>query len=133
MDLNAFDGVPHGEMLWKLKVYSLSETFVDAIGLMREGTQARVITQDGETEFVDIMTDVLQGDKLASYLFAIILEYALRMAIGGKEKEIRFKLDRRRSRSMNQCSWLTKTLLTTMATISEEMDPSQNMLRNTEL
>ena len=116
-----------------MKFYSLSETFVDAIGLMREGTQARVITQDGETEFVNIMTDVLQGDKLASYLFAIILEYALRLAIGGKEKEIRFKLDRRRSRSMNQCSWLTKTLLTTMATISEEMDPSQNMLRNTEL
>ena len=89
-------------MLQELKVYAIYEKFVDAIGFMREGTQARVITPDGETKFVNIMTGVLRGDTLASYLFAIILNYKLKMAIGGKEKEIGFKLDRTRSRSMKQ-------------------------------
>ena len=89
-------------MLQKLKFYAISEKFVDAIGFMGEGTQARVITPDGETKLVNIMTGVLRGDTLASYLFAIILDYTLKMAIGGKEKEIGFKLDRTRSRSMKQ-------------------------------
>ena len=55
---------------------------------MYEGTQARVITPDGEKSFFSILAGVLLWDTLAPYPFAIILDYAMRKAIGGKEEEL---------------------------------------------
>ena len=62
-------------MLKILKAYEIPVRLISAIGLMYEGTQARVITPDGETEFFSILARVLQGDTLAPYLFAITLDY----------------------------------------------------------
>ena len=107
-----------------LKTYGIPEEFVNVIGLMQEGIQARVFTLDGETELFNTMAGVLQGGKHAPYLFAVTLDYALRMAIGGKEEETGFKLHRRRSR---------RYFADDIAAISEEMDQVQIMLRNIEL
>lgn len=116
---------------FKRKGNGIPEKFVNAIGLMREGTLARVIRPDSETNFFNIMAGVLQGDILASYLFAIVLDYALRIAIGGKEKEIGLKLDRRKSRRYEPVI-LTDTDFV-IAIMSEEMDRAQNIWRNIEL
>ena len=116
---------------FKRKGNGILEKFVNAIGLMREGTLARVIRPDSETNFFNIMAGVLQGDILASYLFAIVLDYALRIAIGGKEKEIGLKLDRRKSRRYEPVI-LTDTDFV-IAIMSEEMDRAQNIWRNIEL
>ena len=62
---------------------------------MYQNTRARVITPDGNTEFFIIHTGVLQGDKLAPYLFAIVLDYAMRQALEGKEEELGFPIERR--------------------------------------
>ena len=59
---------------------------------------AKVISPDGETELFEILAGVLQGDTLAPYLFVIALDYALRMAIDGKEEQLGFQLTRRQSR-----------------------------------
>ena len=38
-------------------------------------------TPDGETKEFKISKGVLQGDKLAPFLFVIVLDYAMRMAL----------------------------------------------------
>ena len=45
---------------------------------MYENTRAKVISPDGETEMFEIKAGVLQGDTLAPYLFAIVLDYVMR-------------------------------------------------------
>ena len=40
-----------------------------------------VRTNDGDTDFFDLIAGVLQVDTLAKYLFIICLEYVLRMSI----------------------------------------------------
>ena len=74
----AFDSVHRVKMLKILKAYGIPDRLISAIGLMYEGTQARVITPDGEREFFSILAGVLLGDTLVPYLFAIILNYAMR-------------------------------------------------------
>ena len=57
-----------------------------------------MITPDGETDFFEIKAGVLQGDTLAPYLFAIVLDYVLRKTFTGKEEELGFTLQRKRRR-----------------------------------
>jgi hypothetical protein len=45
-------------------------------------------TPDGDTETFEILAEVLQGDTLAPFLFIIVLVYALRKAISGREDEL---------------------------------------------
>ena len=97
---------------------------------MYEGTQARVITPDGETEFFSILAGVLHGDTLAPYLFAIIFDYVVRKAIGGKEEELGFTLHHRRSRRHEPVIMTDTDFADHIATISEEMEQAQNMLTN---
>jgi len=43
---------------------------------------------NGETDVFDIAAGVVQGDTLAPFLFIIVLDYALRKAIDGREEEL---------------------------------------------
>ena len=52
---------------------------------------------DGDTDFFDIVTDVLQGGALASHLFIICLDYVLQMSLD-LMKENGFTLKKARSR-----------------------------------
>ena len=94
----AFDTIHRGKMLKILKAYGIPDLIVEAIGKMYENTRAKVISPDGETDLFDNLAGVLQGDTLAPYLFVIVLDYALRMAIDGKEEALGFHLERRKSR-----------------------------------
>ncbi len=58
---------------------------------------AKVISPDGETEPFQILARVLQGDTLAPYLFVIVLDYAFRTAIDGREEELGFQLEGERA------------------------------------
>ena len=116
-----------------LKTYGIPDRLISAIGLMYEGTQARVITPDGETEFFSILAAVLQGDTLAPYLFEIILDYAMRKAIGGNEEELGFTLHYRRSRRHEPVILTDTDFADDIVTISEEMEQAQNMLSNIEI
>ena len=57
----------------------------------------KVHSLDGDTDYFDIIADVLQGEKLAPYLFIIFLDYVLRTSID-LMKENGFKLTKERSR-----------------------------------
>ena len=65
---------------------------------MYSKTRAKVITTDGETDWFDIIEGVLQGDTLAPFLFMIVLGYAPRQIISGREEELGFRITQRKSR-----------------------------------
>ena len=58
----------------------------------------QVLSPDGKTDLFDILMGVLQGDTLAPFLFVIVLDYAMRKAIDGKEEALGFTITPRRSR-----------------------------------
>ena len=43
----------------------------------------------------------MQGDSLSPFLFVIVLDYAMRQAIEGKEEELSFTLHRSQSRRVH--------------------------------
>ena len=51
-----------------LKAYGVPPNLLRAIGTMYEGTRARVVTPDGDSEEFDILAGVLQGDSLPPFL-----------------------------------------------------------------
>ena len=64
---------------------------------MYKNVFAEVLTPDGETAWFQLLADVLQGDTLAPFLFIIVLDYALRKAISGREVELGFTIKPRKS------------------------------------
>ena len=80
-----------------LQAYGLpKETFV-AITILYGNTKVKVRSPDGDTEYFDIVAEVLQGDTLAPYLFIICLDYVLRTSTD-KIRENGFELTKKRSR-----------------------------------
>ena len=94
----AFDTIHRGKMLAILKAYGIPDEFVTAISIMYEDTTAKVITPDGETETLNILAGVLHGDTLAPYLFVIVINYIMRIALLGREDNLGFQLRKRKIR-----------------------------------
>ena len=65
---------------------------------MYTDVKARIISPDGDADYFNIIAGVLQGDTLAPYLVVIVLDYALRRAVSGRETELGFTLVKRQSR-----------------------------------
>ena len=65
--------------------------------MLYRNTKVKVRSPDGDTDYFDIIADVLQGDTLAPYFFIVYLDYVLRTSID-KMKENGFKLKKERSR-----------------------------------
>ena len=93
----AFDYIHKGKMEQILLVYGLPKETVAAIMILYRNIKMKVRSLDGDTDYIDIVAGVLQGDTLASYLFIICLDYVLRTSID-KIKENGFKLTKKRSR-----------------------------------
>jgi hypothetical protein len=128
----AFDTIHRGKMLKILNAYGIPNQIVSAIGMMYESTMARVISPDGETDLFEIAAGVLQGDTLAPYLFVIVLDYALRIAIEGKEEELGFHLERRRSRRVGPEVLTDLDFADDIALISGEIQQAQELLQRVE-
>ena len=60
-----------------LLAYGIPKKIVDAIRELYDDTRARIISPDGETEEFEIFAGLLQGNTLAPYLFALVLDYAM--------------------------------------------------------
>ena len=128
----AFDTIHRGKMLKILKAYGIPEQIVNAIGGMYTNTRAKVITPDGETELFKILAGVLQGDTLAPYLFVVVLDYALRMAIDGREEDLGFQLEKRRSRRIGPDVITDLDFADDIALLSEEIEQAQELLSRVE-
>ena len=95
---------------------------------MYTNTRAKVISPDGETEDFEITAGVLQGDTLAPFLFVIVLDYALRKAIGGKEDELGFTLKPRKSRRHPKIVLPDLDFADDIALLSDEINKAQERL-----
>ncbi|KAI8477689.1 Exportin-5 [Branchiostoma belcheri] len=115
-----------------LKAYGIPEQIVHAIGSLYEGTMAKVVTPDGDTRPFEIQAGVLQGDTLAPYLFVLVLDYALRVAIEGREEELGFQLVKRRSRRIGPKVVTDLDFADDIALLSVELHQAQQLLRNVE-
>ena len=93
----AFDSIHRGKMEQILLAYGLPKETVVAIMMLYRNTKLKVRSPDGDTDYFDIVSGVLQGDPLAPYLFRISLDYVLRTSID-KIKENGFKLTKERNR-----------------------------------
>jgi len=89
----AFDTIHRGRMIEILRAYGVPNKLVEAIETTYSETWAKVRTADGVT-----LAGVLQGDTLAPFIFIVVLDYALRKAIEGREEELGFTLEKRASR-----------------------------------
>ena len=58
-----------------LLALGLPKETVAAIMILYKNTKVKVHSQDGDTEYFDIVAGVIQGDTLAPYLFLICLDY----------------------------------------------------------
>ena len=68
------------------------------MGVIYNLLRAKVFSPDRDTDYFKIMSGVMQGDTPAPFLFFIVLGYALKRAINGKETELGFTLHKRRGR-----------------------------------
>ena len=93
----AFDSIHRGKMEQILLAYGLPKETLAAITILYRNTKLKVRSLDGDTECFNLVARVLQGDKLAPYLFIICLDYVLRISID-KIRENSFELTKKRSR-----------------------------------
>ena len=93
----AFDFIHRRKMEQILLAYSLPKETVTAKMTLYRNRKVKVCSPDGDTDYLDIVAGVLQGDTLAPYLFTICLDYVLRTSID-KMKNNSFKLTKERSR-----------------------------------
>ena len=75
---------------------------------------------------------VLQGDTLASFLFVIVLDYALRKAIEGKEETYGFTIETRKSRRVTARTITDLDFADDIALISDLVEEAQELLLSVE-
>ena len=98
----AFDSVHRGKMLKILAAYGIPKRIVSVIRLMYEGTKAKVISPNEESDLFEILAGVLQGDTLAPYLFAIVIDNCMRKAISDDEERLGFLLSKGKAGELGQ-------------------------------
>ena len=124
----AFDSIHRSTMMRILKAYNIPPKLLAVIEKMYENTRAKVISPDGETDFFEIKAGVLQGDTLAPYLFAIVLDFVLRKTFTGRETELGFKLQRQRSRRVPAIVVTDLDFADDLALLCEEIEQAQEVL-----
>ena len=65
----AFDYIHRRKMELILLTYGLPKETITAIMMLYRNTKVKVRSPDGDTDFLDIVAGILQGDTLALYLF----------------------------------------------------------------
>ncbi len=77
----AFDSIDRRCIGGVLSAYNVPPRLTQAITAMYHNTSASVLTADGETAVFNTSSGVLQGDTLAPFLFILMLDWVLRVAI----------------------------------------------------
>ena len=115
-----------------LSAYGIPDELVKAISLLYENTWAKILSPDGDTEFFDTLAGVLQGDALAPYLSAIVIDYTMRQAVGDQELDLGFKLDKRRSRRRPPIAITDLDFADEITLLSDEIQKAQELLTHVE-
>ena len=96
---------------------------------MSENTKARVVSPDGETDLFDFL---LLSCKAIHLPLPVCDCPLLREAIEGKEKELGFHLEKRKSRRVGQKVETDLDFTVDIALLSEEIDQAQELLLRVE-
>lgn len=128
----AFDSIHRGKMMRILKAYGIPPNLLRAIEKMYSNTKAKIVTPDGETDMFEITAGVLQGDTLAPFLFIIVLDHALRKAVDGKEEELGFTIQPRRSRRHPKQVITDLDFADDISLLSDEIIQAQELLLRVE-
>ena len=91
-----------------------------------------MVTPDGETDLFNITAGVMQGDTLAPFLFVIVLDFALRQSIDGKEEDFGLTIDRRRSRRVPGKHICDLDFADDIVLLSNEIEQAKNLLHAVE-
>ena len=78
-----------------LLAYGLPKETIVAIMMLYKNMKVKVHSPERDTDYLDIIAGLLQGDTLAPYLFMICLDYELRMFIDIM-KDNGFKLSKKK-------------------------------------
>ena len=124
----SFDSVHRGNMMKILRAYGIPEQIVNTISVLYENTKAKVLTPDGETELFNILAGVLQGDTLAPYLFAIVIDFVMRQAVGNKAEDLGFRIETRKSRRIPPKVITDLMFADDIALVTEEIEQAQELL-----
>ena len=87
-----FDSTHKGNMAKILRSYGISDKLINAVHGSYSNTRAKIYSPYGLSEEFYIVAGVLQWDTLSPYLFIIVLDYALRIAINGRAEELGFSI-----------------------------------------
>ena len=128
----AFDSIHRTKMMNILKAYGVPPNLLNAIMHTYKNTRAKVVTPDGDTDYFDILAGVLQGDTLAPFLFAIVIDYCMRMAIGDDEEKLGFTLERRRSRRIKPTVVTDLDFADDIALLSDQIEQAHEFLLRVE-
>ena len=99
---------------------------------MYSDTKAVVLSPDGETDSFEIHAGVLQGDTLAPYLFIIVLDYVMRVALGNEEANLGFTISQRRSRRHPAEILTDLDFADDIALLSDTLNQAQELLTRVE-
>ena len=102
------------------------------IGLMYEGTRAKVLAPDGKSKLFDISAGVLQCDTLAPYLFAILIDYCMRNAVSGDDEKLGFTLELRKSRIIGSKNITDVDFADDIDLLSEDIRTATELLQRVE-
>ena len=128
----AFDSIHRGKLMEILKAYGIPHKTVNAISLLYKNATAKVISPDGDTSFFQIHAGVLQGDTLASYLFIIAVDYAMRTAISNSD-DCGFPLEKAKSRRHPALCGSDIDYADDIALFSDSVDKAEKLLHNVEM
>ena len=127
----AFDSLHRGTLMKILLAYGIPKEIVDLIGLLYINTKAKIITSDGETDLFDIVAGVLQGDTLAPYLFIIVLDYCMSLALE-KIPDAGFTITPARSRRVKAVKVSDTDFADDIALIADSVEEAQKLLEEVE-
>jgi len=128
----AFDSIHREKMMQIIRKYGVPTTLVNAIEELYKNTFARVLSPDGLTEQFEIKAGVLQGDTLAPYLFAIVVDYVMREAIQFDEEKLGFEIVPKRSRRHKAIKITDLLFADDIALLANEIAQAQELLTRVE-
>ena len=124
----AFDSVSRAALASVLRAYHVPQRLVSAIMALYECTQAAVVTPDGLSNPFSTTSGVLQGDTLAPFLFVILLDWVLRVALPSEEDG--FLLRRRTSSRHPEKRLSVLGYADDLALLSSSEDGAQRMFNS---
>ena len=68
-------------MIQILDLYGILGEIIEAVKVLYTNTWATVLAPDGETNPFDILAGIIQGDKLAPFIFIIVIYYIMHVAV----------------------------------------------------